>query len=355
MIQKLVAIYTGAGLGAPASNVIRIPTVTGTIRDLYLDMPSATAGNAAFQVFEDAVSVSTITVTDGLSNATVTGLSYTMTPGKVLSLSLLSPLPGTLPDPPWSLIVTYDDGMGSSSSGGGGMGEDGAEGEPGPPGPPGAPGAAGATGATGPAGIQGFIRGEDGPEGETIMIPGAVGPAGATGSPALGKQTLYIPASAMLPSVTSGAAMAQLEAAGGQNYVVLDFDPNADEFVHFQAAFPKSWDEGTITYQVFWSSTATDTDGVAWALEGASRSDNEAITGTWGTAVVVTDDAQSAAAELYVTAESGAVTISGTPAVDDLCFFRLSRDVSDANDDMAEDARLIGIKLFYTTDAVNDA
>jgi hypothetical protein len=171
----------------------------------------------------------------------------------------------------------------------------------------------------------------------------------------VGKQTIFIPASALIAATTSGPAAAQIEAAGGQNYSVLDFDATADEFAHFQIAFPKSWNEGTVTFQVFWSSTATDTDGVAWALEGAARSDNEAITGTWGTAVVVTDDAQSAADELYVTAESGAVTIGGTPAADDLCFFRLSRDVSDANDDMTEDARLIGIKLFYTTDAANDA
>jgi hypothetical protein len=169
------------------------------------------------------------------------------------------------------------------------------------------------------------------------------------------KQTIYIPASAMIPAITSGPASAQLAAAGGQNYSVLDFDATADEFAHFQVAFPKSWNLGTVTFQVFWSSTATDTDGVAWALEGAATSDNEAITGSWGTAVVVTDDAQSAAAELYVTAESGAVTIGGTPADDDLIFFRVSRDVSDANDDMTEDARLIGIKLFYTTDNYTDA
>ena len=38
-----------------------------------------------------------------------------------------------------------------------------------------------------------------------------------------------------------------------------------------------------------------------------------------------------------------------------MCYFKIARDVSDANDDMAEDARLIGIKLFYTTNAANDA
>jgi hypothetical protein len=37
-----------------------------------------------------------------------------------------------------------------------------------------------------------------------------------------------------------------------------------------------------------------------------------------------------------------------------MTFFRVGRDVSDANDDMAEDARLLGIKLFYTIDAGED-
>ena len=70
---------------------------------------------------------------------------------------------------------------------------------------------------------------------------------------------------------------------------------------------------------------------------------------------MVTDDALSAAEDLCVTATSGAVTIAGTPAVGDICYFRIFRDVSDANDDMTEDARLIGVKIFFTTNAANDA
>lgn len=172
----------------------------------------------------------------------------------------------------------------------------------------------------------------------------------------VGKETIWIPASAMIPATTSGAARAQIEeSTNKQNYAVYDFDDAADEYVQFQIAFPKGWDEGTITFQVWWSTTATDTDGVAWGLQGVALSDGDAIDASWGTAVVVQDDAQSAANDLLVTAESTAVTIAGTPAAGDLCFFRLLRDVSDANDDMTEDARLIGIKLFYTLDAGTDA
>ena len=68
----------------------------------------------------------------------------------------------------------------------------------------------------------------------------------------------------------------------------------------------------------------------------------------------MTDDNLSAAGDVLITAESGAVTIGGTPAADDLVFFRVYRDVSDVNDDMTEDMRLLGIKLFFTTKAGND-
>ena len=57
---------------------------------------------------------------------------------------------------------------------------------------------------------------------------------------------------------------------------------------------------------------------------------------------------------MLVTDTSGALTISGA-GDDKMTFFQIFRDVSDANDDMAGDARLVGIQLFFTTDATNDA
>lgn len=173
---------------------------------------------------------------------------------------------------------------------------------------------------------------------------------------AAGKQTIWIPAGAMMPAATSGAEAADNEAATNDvNYKTLAFDDAADEYAHFNIAMPKGWDEGAVTFRVLWSTTATDTDGVAWALQGRAVSDGDAIDGPWGAAVVVTDDAISASGDVLVSTESGAVTIGGTPAESDLCFFRIFRDVSDANDVMTEDALLIGIKLFYTTNAPTDA
>jgi hypothetical protein len=172
-----------------------------------------------------------------------------------------------------------------------------------------------------------------------------------------GKETIFVPAAAMLPTASNGCASIEtVETTSGRpDMNVLDFDASSDEHAQFQVAFPKSWNEGTVTFQAFWTTAATDTDGVAWGLQGVAVSDNDTIDVAYGTAVVVTDDALGAAEDLCVTAESSAITIAGTPAAGDMCFFRIFRDVSDANDDMAEDARLIGIKLFFTTDAANDA
>jgi hypothetical protein len=135
---------------------------------------------------------------------------------------------------------------------------------------------------------------------------------------------------------------------------VLDFDATADEHAQFNILFPKSWDEGTVTFRAVWTSTAVDTDGVTWGLQGVAVGDGDTIDVAYGTPVTVDDLNQSTAEDLYVSPESTAITIAGTPAIDQLCYFRVFRDVSDANDTATEDARLLGIRLIFTTDAEND-
>lgn len=171
-----------------------------------------------------------------------------------------------------------------------------------------------------------------------------------------GKQTVYIPASGLLPATTNGPAPAQVESTTNKvNYSVLDFDGAAAEFAHFNVAMPKSWDEGTVSFKVFWETTNTGTAGVAWKLEGRAISDGDTVDSAYGTAITVTDAGQSSAAKRYATAESSAVTVGGTPAEGDICQFRLSRDPANGSDTMTEDARLVGVQLFFTTNALNDA
>lgn len=172
-----------------------------------------------------------------------------------------------------------------------------------------------------------------------------------------GKETIWVPAAAMIPTSSNGcAALAKVETTAGRpDLNVLDFDTAADEHAQFSVAFPKSWNLSTVTFKAYWTSTATDTDGVAWGLQAVAVSNDDTIDVAYGTPVVVTDDNISAAEDCLVTAESSAITIAGTPAAEDLVYFRVFRDISDANDDMTEDARLIGIKLYFTTNAATDA
>ena len=179
---------------------------------------------------------------------------------------------------------------------------------------------------------------------------------GGTGVALQGLQTCYIPAKAMRPTSSNPCAdITDVETTAGRpDLQVLDFDATADEGAQFDVAFPKNWDAGTITFRVFWVSTATDTDGVSWALQGLSVPDNTTIDAAYGTAIVVDDANQGAVEEMLVTATSGAVTIASA-ADDCLTFFRIFRDVSDSNDTATEDARLLGCQIFFTTDAGNDA
>lgn len=172
-----------------------------------------------------------------------------------------------------------------------------------------------------------------------------------------GLHTIFVPSAAMRPTVSNGcASITDVETTAGRpDLQVLDFDATADEHAQFQIAMPKSWNEGTITFRVWWTSTATDTDGVSWGLQGVACADGDTADVEYGTAVVVDDANQSTPEDVYVTDISGALTIAGTPAAGDICFFRIFRDVSDANDTATEDARLICVQILYTIDAGNDA
>ena len=169
-----------------------------------------------------------------------------------------------------------------------------------------------------------------------------------------GKETIWVPAVAMYPNTTNGCAdIAQVELSNGPEIKTLDFDKDSDENAQFSVAFPKSWNEGTVTFQAFFTADSTNTGTVSCDLAGVAVSDDDTCNVAFGTAVAPTAKAHSGTAnDLDVTAESGAVTIAGTPAAGDQVFFQITRDVSD--DSLTADAKLLGIKLFFTTDAAND-
>jgi len=169
-----------------------------------------------------------------------------------------------------------------------------------------------------------------------------------------GKETMWVPATAMYATTTNGAEAAQAElTATNPELKTFAFDTTTAEYVQFNVSFPKSWDLGTVTFQTFWSASATDTGTGGFKLQGVSIANNADYDTSFGTAVANTALAASGTQDdLMVNVESGAVTIASA-AVDTNTVFQLVRDVS--TDTNSGDLRLVGAKIFYTTNAANDA
>ena len=171
-----------------------------------------------------------------------------------------------------------------------------------------------------------------------------------------GTETIWVPASAMYGSTTNGADAQQVETTATRpDLKVLDYDASTAEYAQFAIAMPKSWNLGTVTFQYFWAPSNTNTGNCIMGLQGVSVSNDDTADVVFGTAQEVTDAGGGAVEDVLVSSVSSAMTIAGTPADDDLTFFKLYRDAADGSDTFTGDARLMGIKLFYTTDAANDA
>ena len=203
----------------------------------------------------------------------------------------------------------------------------------------------------------------DGVNGNITLTPDGTGEVQATDAAdataavkIAGKETIWIPALAMFGTTTNGAdAQAVETTALRPELKVMDFDPSTRENAQFSIAMPKSWNLGTVTYQVFWSPGNTNTDNCIFGLEGVSCTEGDTADVAFGTAIEVTDAGIGTIEDVQMTAESSAMTIAGSPADNDQTFFQLYRDAADGSDTFTGDARVLGIKLFYTTDAANDA
>ena len=171
-----------------------------------------------------------------------------------------------------------------------------------------------------------------------------------------GLETIWVPSSAMYVTTTNPAEAAQVETTALRpDMKVLDFDAGTDEFAQFSVAFPKSWNEGTVTYQIYWTPASTNTGNCIFGLQGVAVGDGDTIDVAYGTAVTVTDAGIGTVEDQQVSPVSSAVTIAGSPAVDQQTYFQLFRDANAGGDTFSADARVLGIKIFFTTDAANDA
>ncbi len=170
-----------------------------------------------------------------------------------------------------------------------------------------------------------------------------------------GKHMIPVLASSMRPQTTNGAALTVIEMSTNKQMVAsFDFDASTQEYAQFSLPMPASWDEGSVYFEAVWAHPATTTNfGVAFSLQAIAYSNDDAIDAAWGSAVTVTDTGGTTS-DLYISPLSAAVTVAGTPQAGDTVYFRASREVGDAGDTVAVDAKLLAIRLYVTTNAPND-
>jgi len=210
---------------------------------------------------------------------------------------------------------------------------------------------------------SGTITITDGANGNIVIAPNGTGVAqavdGGDNTAAIkiaGKETIWVPAAAMYGPTTNPADAAQVETTATRpDLKVFDFDASTKQYTQFTIAMPKSWNEGTLTYQVYWSPSTTNTGNAIFGLQGVACADNDTIDVAYGTAINVTDAGIGTVEDQQITSESSAMTVAGSPAAGEQSYFQLFRDAADGSDTFTGECRVLGVKLFFTTDAANDA
>ncbi len=179
---------------------------------------------------------------------------------------------------------------------------------------------------------------------------------GGGGSYTGGLQTVPINAGSMISRFTSGCGLGLSELTGNKIMCrSMDFDALNQEFAQFSIPMPKSWNEGTVTFQAIWCHGNTNTNfGVVWGLQAMALSDAEPLDTSFGTAQEIADTG-GVADYHYVSPESSAITIGSTPAEKDTIWFQVYRKPADASDTLAVDAKLLGVRLYLTTNSGTDA
>ena len=171
-----------------------------------------------------------------------------------------------------------------------------------------------------------------------------------------GKETMWIPAAAMYGPTTNPADGALVETTATRpDLKVFDFDASTKQYTQFTVAMPKSWNEGTLTYQVYWSPSSTNTGNCIFGLQAVACADGDTIDVAYGTAIEITDAGIGTVEDQQISAEGSAMTVAGSPAAGEQTYFQLYRDAADGSDTFTGESRVLGIKIFYTTDAANDA
>lgn len=175
-----------------------------------------------------------------------------------------------------------------------------------------------------------------------------------------GRQEYFVPyGDFYLPTTAPCGAETIVEGTPGMpNYRGYPFDGSTKENIEFIWMPPKRWNLSSVTAEVYFTSADTGTDGVTWAVQAVAlrlSSLGNDFAQSYGTPVTVNSLLQGGAGKGLTSSESTNITIANGPTDNDIICFRVYRDVDNVNDTLAADAVLLGVKIYWTSNALNDA
>jgi hypothetical protein len=141
---------------------------------------------------------------------------------------------------------------------------------------------------------------------------------------------------------------------GFDSWKGLPFDPAASEGVMFQIAMPKSWDEGTLAFQVVGAAVDAQTGNVAWQIYATTQGDGDAPPAAWGLSALALTDGANGTSNATLISPAGEASITGA-AEGDLVNLLVYRNAADAADTYPADAILKGLRILYGVDAKDDS
>lgn len=165
----------------------------------------------------------------------------------------------------------------------------------------------------------------------------------------VGDRNLWLPAKEWFPDTTIPcASLATRSAGAGQDYQHLAFDGTTGELAQTTQMFPSDWNNGTITFTVYWSGITAGAGGVVWRLGGVVIPYLSTYALSAGTQQQATDTFLGVDI-LHQVAGALPVTLTRTQPSSNVVRMQLFRDPTDVSDTRAQDANMIGVLITYTT------
>ena len=127
----------------------------------------------------------------------------------------------------------------------------------------------------------------------------------------------------------------------------MAFDTTTEEHAQYSWTPPRSWNQGTFTYEVYWTAASGASGTFTCDVGARAYGDDDPLgTNIIGGEVSVTDTLLAVDDE-HISPTSAATTVQGTLADAKEIIFQLSRPTTDS---IGQDVEVKGIYIHWTTD-----